>query len=286
MKKLFVVILSLAIPLSGCEGKKQRQAPEAKKEHPAAEKTAAPAKPAEPIDRQAFNAAAVRLDLPLFWKADTNGNGRPDPDEIVGLMFYDSKVRWTEGGRFTVQFEDALQSILTDLKNPLLPPEPAERRRVELVRRDLDQGRPTLVYSDLSTLSPQEKKFFAIMVEVAGLIDELYARQLGIDVLRPRLAKADPASRRLFARNWGPDCKGPETEKNPECTAIAGVRHPPVGIYPAELQKDEGFCRKLGARPDSKQLMAPFVAVRKKEGKLVAVPFNKAWPDLSGMVAR
>src|SRR5689334_9312207 len=44
----------------------------------------APAK-LDAIPRLQFNRLAAELDLPLFWIADTNGNGALDPDEVATL---------------------------------------------------------------------------------------------------------------------------------------------------------------------------------------------------------
>src|ERR1700722_12882783 len=46
--------------------------------------TVAPAK----ISRADFNRYAVRLNLPLFWAADPDGDGIPDRDEVKTLLFF------------------------------------------------------------------------------------------------------------------------------------------------------------------------------------------------------
>src|ERR1022692_3805564 len=63
---------------------------------------AAPAPPTySGIDRAAFNRAAVRLNLPLYWTADKDQNRTVSPDEVASLLFYPTEGRWVEGGAFT-----------------------------------------------------------------------------------------------------------------------------------------------------------------------------------------
>ena len=38
-----------------------------------------------PLDRAGYNRLAAELDLPLFWRADANGNGVADPGEVAYL---------------------------------------------------------------------------------------------------------------------------------------------------------------------------------------------------------
>ncbi len=244
-----------------------------------------PARPGK-LDRLAFNQAAVRLNLPLYWAKDTNGDGKPDPDEVVSLLFYPTKGPWVRDGRFTKAYREALAAIQQDIKAPRLPSDPSERQRRLLVRRDLDQGRPTLVFTDLTGLPGPEKEFVRHMLRAARLIDELYSRQRGISELRDRVPKDDPASQSLFRRNWGPDCKAPETEKNPKCTAIPGVHRPPVGVYPKAIQASPDFCDRLAKQPNADKLMAPFTVVVQKGKGFEPVPYSKAYADLMGQVAQ
>jgi hypothetical protein len=237
------------------------------------------------LDRETFNKAAVRLNLPLFWTADRNGNQRVEPDEVVTLLFYAEATRWVEGGAFTPAFLAAYEQLVKAAGGALpqgLAPDEAQRRT--LVLEELDQGRPTLVWSDLRSLSAEEKALVKRMQKVADLIDQLYAQQCGIVPLRKDVPAADPASQSLFRRNWGPRCEGPRTEKNPACTAIPGGAKPRVDVYPADLQADK-LCETLAKHPDAKTLLAPFVVVRKQGDKLVPEPYHLAFKDLMGQVA-
>ena len=229
------------------------------------------------LPRGEFNQLAARLNLPLFWRADANHDHAVDPGEVVALLFYPDFKKWADRGRFTRSFAQAYRDMVVARNKPVIGATPAEKTRRTLVRREMDQGRPTLVYNDFSQSSAQEKQFIGHMLRVASLIDGLYATQLGLTGLRGRIPADDPASRSLFRRNWGPDCKAPLTEKAPACTAIPGVHKVPVDLYPKDLQKQAGFCKSLAALPQAKALMAPFVVVRRVGGQLKAVPYSQAY---------
>lgn len=252
-------------------------------------KASGPAAEAPAVDRAAFNLAAQRLDLPLIWVADDDGDGRPQPGEVAGLAFFDAAPRWVEDGRFTPAFDAAAAAIAAEIGRPggdaaVLAPEEAERRR--LVRLELDQARPSLVRADLADLSAAERTFLGHLWTAGAAIDRLYARQLGIDVLEPLLPADDAASRRLFRRNWGPQCVAPRTQNEAVCSALPGGPKPRVDVYPAAMTAADGFCAAFQARPDAERLSGPFTAVRADaSGELVAVPYSRVYGEEMGAVA-
>ncbi len=225
------------------------------------------------IARIDFNRWAVRLDLPVYWIADTNSNKSLDPDEVAPLLFYPTAGNYVANGAFTKDFETAYDQIVAASKQA-----PPTDKREQLVGQDLDYGRATLVLSDFRKLSADDKQFVQHMQKVASLIDELYDQHTGSAALVAKLP-ADPASHSLFRRNRGPKCVAPNTEKDPDCTAIPGNPKPINDLYPAELQKDDKFCAALEKNPKAKELMAPFVAVRGTPDALTAVPYTEAYKD-------
>ncbi|MDD5306715.1 MAG: hypothetical protein PHU25_05275 [Deltaproteobacteria bacterium] len=240
------------------------------------------------IDRPTFNRLAVRLDLPVYWIADRNGNAAVDPDEVASLLFYPTEGQWVANGTFTPAFDEAwkrIEALSKDASQPAgLDAAEAERRR--LVASDLDQGRPTLVYNDLTGLSMEDKVALSHLLAAARLTDELYMRQLGVDALASRIPAGDFASASLFHRNFGPRCEAPKTEPNPACSAIPGALKPLVDAYPAALQADAGFCASLEKREDSKALLDPFVVVRDEGGKLVSLSLPMVYKDRMEAIAR
>jgi hypothetical protein len=265
MRKIVPWVLALAL---AC---KKEAAPPA----PPAERR--PETPAPKLTRAELNRNAARLNLPLYWAADRNGNGAPDPDEVRGLLFYPTVGRWAEQGRFTAAFREAFSRIARfgAAQDGSLPAVERERRR--LVLQDLDQGAATLVESDLSSLGAEEKAFVRKMLEAAHLIDALHARMTGVAAVRGLVLADDAASQSLLRRNWTSRCRAPKTEKNPACSAIPGAPPHLVDVYPQAFQKDPGFCESLEKRPDAKELLTPFTVVREEGGKLAAVPYHRAY---------
>jgi hypothetical protein len=240
------------------------------------------------LSRDEFNRRAVERFLPLFWRSDDNRNGNLDPHELVVLVGYpNSDVdAWLErSGGFTAAFETAYQQLLRP--DPRIE-EPAERMRLELVREELAQGRPTLIETDLSQVTPAEKNMVRHLMSAAHIIERIYARQKGVLGLDARIPAEDTASRALFHRNQSPFCEAPKTERQEVCNAL---RTPPpraVGLYPASLQSNPKFCEVLSAAPNAKELMDHFSVVVEGEqpGTFRAVPYSQAYREDMEAVAK
>jgi len=214
---------------------------------------------AAPLSRADFNRFAVRLNLPVFWIDDTNGNGVADPDEIANLMFYPAAAPKD----FAAQIAAAAQAKITD-------------HRIELVAKDLDQGRPTLVRTKVAA---DEQPFVDHMQKVASLIDHIYDQQTGAASLADKLP-ADPESHSLFRRNHGVKCVAPGTENDPQCSAIPGSPKQVTGLYPADLQAHDDYCKQLEAKPNAKALLGPFTIVTGDK----AMPYSEAYqPDMAAI---
>ncbi|MBN2370605.1 MAG: hypothetical protein JXO72_08960 [Vicinamibacteria bacterium] len=249
---------------------------------------AAPAAPLlNRVERSAFNRAAVRLNLPVYWVADSNANGAVDPDEVAALLFYPETPRWVEDGRFTPAFEKAYAEIAAWSGEPSLPPAlaPGEQARRQLVIADLDQGRPSLVRSDLRQLSSEDRVLVRHMLALASLVDDLYAIQTGAALYSDRVPVDDPSSQSLLRRNWTPACVAPKTEANPNCSAVPGAPRALYGGYPNSLQSDPGFCAALQEHADAATLMDPFTVVRELDGRLAAISVTEAYRKQTAAIA-
>jgi hypothetical protein len=241
----------------------------------------APKTPYSGIERAAFNRAAVRLNLPVYWVADKNKDGIVSPDEVASLLFYPAEGHWVENGAFTKAFDDAWAKIERDVSAP-----PSSDPRQALVRKDLDQGLATLVLTDLHAGTPEDKTLVRHMLNVSRLIDALYATLIGAAPLAAQVPADDVASQSLFRRDWGPRCVAPLTEKDPQCSAIPGAPKPLCDAYPKALQSEAGFCEKLEKLPNAKDLLAPFVVVRSdSSGKLEPVSLAAAYKEPMAAVA-
>ncbi|HLL25636.1 MAG TPA: hypothetical protein VK427_26045 [Kofleriaceae bacterium] len=227
------------------------------------------AKGPDQIARAELNRWAVRLNLPIYWIEDRDNDRVIDPDEVTTLLFYPGEAP---------SLQSAYDQILAASKAP--PPDEStdEGKRQKLVGLDLDQGRATLVMSDLSTLSADDKAFAKHMMKVGTLVDELYDLQTGTAALAAKLP-ADAASRSAFRRNRGPACVAPMTEKEKLCSAIPGAPKPVFDLYPAELQATDKFCEALAKRKDGKELLGHFSVVRGSGDALKAVPYTEAYKD-------
>jgi hypothetical protein len=241
------------------------------------------------IARAAFNARAAELNQPLFWRADANGDGALQPEELAVTWRYEPLARkeLVDGeNRFTEKFRALYERILRPDDVGQL--RPGERERRAAVRRELAQGRPTLIESDFSTASHAEKNLLSHLVRVAALIERLYARQRGTAGLERGIPADDAASAALFFRNQGPFCTAPKTEHDPACRALPEPAKPVFGLYPADLQKDSAFCASVQKQPNAAQLTDHFSnVVRAADANgLLPVRYSRAYQDDMEAVAR
>ena len=228
------------------------------------------------IERARFNQLALRLNLPLFWASDANEDGVPNPNEVRALMFY---------GALPEVDQQTIDAAMAQIEREANAPTPTDARRA-LIFAELDHTAPTLVETDLSALPEAHRNFARRMLNVAGLVDRLYARQVGMDTLQGQVDAADTASASVFRRNWGARCLSSVTERDAMCSPLVGAPRQPVGVYPASLQDAENtFCATLEARPDASALLGHFTVVRESEGALSAVPYSEAFADLMQPIA-
>ncbi len=291
------------------------------------------------LNRNDFNLAAVRLNLPIFWTFEETPSKEVTPANLVSLNFYptsDSFVWKNDKGEFTKDFylaynqmvavmkdsafsavsnknsllylqwcDQHLDSVIEGLKDPKssiddkadwdamkqkiaehisaeikkAQLDDAEKQRLSKVAEELDQGAVTLVSSDFSKSDEKERAFVEAMLKVGALIDNLYARQIGVDEILKQVPESDTMSRSMIRRNWGIDPQSPKMKDDKEARAIAGVDKVPVGIYPKDLQADPGFCAKLDARDDAETLLDHFSVVVKEGDDLKAVPYSEFFKD-------
>ncbi len=220
-----------------------------------------------------FNRLAHAVAVPLFWEEGAGGDGRLSPGELRLLASAPAGAAFLSGPGFGPDFEPAYRRLV-------------EARRVEALARELAQGRPTLVRSDLRALPANEKRFVALMEGLARQIDALYELQRGAASLRRELDAGQPLARAVFDRNHGPWCEAPETEGDPFCNALAAFPARRFDAYPADEPHDAALCSRLKAHPQSLALLDPFTAVRKKNGDFVAVPYAEAYAGPSASIAR
>lgn len=231
------------------------------------------------LDRATFNKMAARLNVPVYWASDDNKNGAPDAAEVASLLYFPTQGEWVAGGKLTDAFNKTYEDLVTASKAP----PPGDERQQKLLG-ELDAASSVLVRTPLAGMSEVDQKFVAHMVKASQLIDKLYAIQSGVDPLAAKVP-ADAPSQSVFRRNWGPGCKTPTFEKDPACTAIPGVTEVAVDVYPAALQSDKEFCKKIEEAENKKELTQPFAVVREEGGKLVAKGYHEVYAEPMKQVA-
>ena len=292
-------VLLLGLGAAGCEKKPDptpAPAPVASASVTTQSADAAPPRPAGvklgTVTRADFNRLAAELAFPLFWVADTNKDTMLDADEVAvywGIAPGAKLAEYVTKDGFTAKAQDAIETIQGSAKGgpPPAGVEAKEIARRDAVKKELAQGRITLVETDLSKASAEEKRFVGFVTQAAELIEKLYAKQEGTFALREKLADADPASKSLFFRNQSPRCEAPQTQADSACTAIPDLPKGKLsGLYPAALLEKPKFCEEL-AKKDSKEdkddvfknkgFMTPFTVVTADGDKLKAVPYHEAF---------
>lgn len=225
------------------------------------------------IDRPTFNRAAAERFLPLFWTADKDGDSALDPDELALLWGFGTPGRYLDGAAFGPDFARTYEGLASLATPPVESPD--EARRLKAVRRELAQGRPTLLSSDFRQATAEDKAIVHHILAATARVEILHAKQNGVLGFDAQVPVTDTASRMLLYRNQGPWCEAPETEKDPDCNAIAAKPKRISGLYPADIQADPKFCETLAARKDQKELLAPFsVVLVGRDGGLIAQPYH------------
>jgi len=240
------------------------------------------------LTRAEFNRLTPELALPLFWSEDKNQDGALDPSELAVYWGLDRAASLGDyvakdasgAAAFTPKMYETYERVLKQ-KDAGAKEDDARRAAV---KKELAQGRVTLVATDLAAASAQEKKFVAAIMKASELIEALYAKQQAVTELAAKVPAQDLASKTLFFRGQGPKCEAPLTQNDPACGALLPTDMPKTklsGLYPADvLASNPKFCDDLQKKEKDKTLLDPFTAVVKDpSGKLVAKPFHQVWPE-------
>lgn len=276
LKRTFLVVSS-ALAVTACSEKKTTPPAETEKTTVAVVDAGPPKKTYGGLSRIEFNARAQERFLPLFWRTDDDNDGELDPDELAVLVGPWNATRADYVGEkgFLEKFDLAWASVKKDFDFSALPAE-EKARRTALVQ-ELEQGKPTLVETDLSKGTDADRKAFEHFVRAAALIEKLYALEQGTEKLAEQIPADDSLSRAVFNRNQGAYCVAPKTDKNEACVALAKAPSHAVGLYPSELQADAAFCKTLEKQKNKGDLMGHFSQVVADGKAFKAVPYSEAW---------
>lgn len=153
---------------------------------------------------------------------------------------------------------------------------------IDVVKKQMEKLAPVEIGFDSSGLTENDKKALDLIVKAAKYMDKIFLRQVYIknEALEKELMKDDPAYavlRDYFKVNFGPFDRL-EADKpfiNLEEQKPAGGNY-----YPADITKEE-FEAHIKAHPgDEEAFKSEFTVIRRKDGKLVAIPYNQAYKDL------
>jgi len=235
----------------------------------------------EKMSRADFNRTAAEIALPIFWTEDKNKDGALDADELAvywGLVPGATLAEYVGSGGFTPKATAAFAAVVARAKEPPAGGDAKESARRAAVKKELAQGRITLVGTDLRSASDGEKRFVAHVMKAAEMIERLYAKQEGTLELQKKVVEGDLASKSLFFRNQGPKCEAPLTQNDPACAAIPDAPKGKLsGLYPEELLAKAGFCDDL---KKDKKLADPFTVVAYDSAAkkaLKPVPYHEAF---------
>ncbi len=263
-----------------------------------------PTPPAPPVvktvPRADWNRIAAELDLPIFWVEDKDKDVLADEPELALLWGVDPTSKLSDyvaNGQYTHKFRHVQARIFERYTKGLvtdgLTKEEAARRTA--VVKELAQGRPTVVVTDLSKAPEEDKKFVRHILAAATMIEKLYGKQEGTAELVAKIPAGDTQSRALYFRSQGPKCGAPLTQNDPACSAIpGGVQGKISGLYPARLLAQPKFCDDLTKNKD-KKLMDPFTVVtevprtptdKNPNIELKAVPYTVAFKDDMEAIAK
>lgn len=132
---------------------------------------------------------------------------------------------------------------------------------------------------DVSFLNAEEREVMNLLIEAAGLMNEIYLRQLYVD--NPRIREEIAASDRpdkaqlldMFDLHFGP------WDSLEENHPFYGTEPAPpgAGFYPKDLTKAE-FDAYLARHPEERAaLLSPYTVVRRQGDKLVAIPYSREY---------
>lgn len=231
------------------------------------------------LDRKSFNRLAQEFNIPLFWRSDLQQGNVLTPSDLAylyGLRPEKTLSNYINKGKFTPEFENDYQLMVKRSNESKPDPDTIqdpEAKRRALVTKELDLTQPSLIESDFSKSSAEDKTIVNHILKMAPLIERIYLRQNGVFNWDAKIPSDDSASKTLFYRNHGPFCMNPRTENNPDCNALPSKPKRIVGIYPASLQENKNFCEAIQREPNAVDLTQPFAAVEEKNGKLTSVPY-------------
>ena len=151
----------------------------------------------------------------------------------------------------------------------------AETPEISVMDECLSKYAPVRLETDLSGLTPKQRKMIPLLIDAARVMDDLFWLQAYGDK-NSLLAKIEEAAERCYAEiNYGP---WDRLEGNAPFIGGAGPKPPGANFYPPEMTKEE-FEAAVAEAPDGgAALKSLYTLVRRNvDGKLIAQPYHEAF---------
>ncbi|MDH4196451.1 MAG: peptidase, partial [Candidatus Aminicenantes bacterium] len=138
---------------------------------------------------------------------------------------------------------------------------------------------PTEIGVDAALVGAEDRQVLAKLLAAARRIDGLFWKQSypeGLQLKAELEKSSDPADKdylRFLLLNYGPFDRADENRP------FLGTDPKPAGanFYPRDMSKEE-FEAHVAAHPEDKEAFeSPFTVIRRREGKLVAVPYSEEY---------
>jgi hypothetical protein len=151
----------------------------------------------------------------------------------------------------------------------------------------------TVIDYDRGLLSPEEEKVAGRLIEASHYIDEIFWRQVSDEnpALRKELAQlagqseAGRLALRYFDLMKGRWDRLLDNEPFVSPMLPDGAKPPGAGFYPPDMTREE-FETWIAEHPeDREKFQSLYTVIRRKEGKLAAVPYSEIYGDLLNSAA-
>ena len=159
--------------------------------------------------------------------------------------------------------------------------EPSDSGEITMLKEKIAEFVPTELKYDSSTLDEREKIVVEKLYQASKIMDEIFLEQVYSknDEIKFRLMKENTEEAKLqldlFNIMFGP------FDRLEHDAPFIGSEKKPLGanFYPEDMTKEE-FDKWIKANPnDEKSFTSEFSVIRRKDGKLVSIPYSNYWKD-------
>jgi hypothetical protein len=160
------------------------------------------------------------------------------------------------------------------------------------IRDRLKVYAPVKLTADMSGLSARDREALGKIVTAVNAVDAIFWKQMGRQATEARAAFARPAApidalyRDFIGINYGPFDVRKDNERFVAAAGDAGPRLPGAGFYPEDMTREE-FESRLHGYPEQREEFEKInTLIRRIDGTMVAIPFEKVYIDELTAAAR